>query len=113
MMKRKIKIFSAVVLSLIILMIGVGVGSVYIEPADILKAIYYNLTSSENLGNLDPNTISIIWKIRLPRAILAFVVGGALAVSGAVMQSVLTGASPRAIPSTSALGNPSFNDVSR
>lgn len=89
MMKRKIKIFSAVVLSLIILMIGVGVGSVYIEPADILKAIYYNLTSSENLGNLDPNTISIIWKIRLPRAILAFVVGGALAVSGAVMQSVL------------------------
>ena len=41
------------------------------------------------MQDIDPNIISIIWKIRLPRAILAFIVGGALAASGAVMQSVL------------------------
>ena len=34
-------------------------------------------------------SISIIWKLRLPRTLLAFLVGGAVAVSGTVMQSVL------------------------
>jgi iron complex transport system permease protein len=32
---------------------------------------------------------SIIWNLRLPRTLLAFLVGGAVAVSGSVMQSVL------------------------
>lgn len=72
-----------------ILIIGVGLGSVYIEPGEILKAISYSLNAGSDLGDLDPSTVSIIWKIRLPRALMAFVVGGALAVSGAVMQSVL------------------------
>src|SRR5690606_2126283 len=34
-------------------------------------------------------SISIVWRLRIPRTILAFIVGGALAVSGTVMQSVL------------------------
>ena len=36
-----------------------------------------------------PKDISIIWKIRLPRVLLAFLVGGCLATSGAVVQSIL------------------------
>ena len=34
-------------------------------------------------------TTSILWTIRIPRALTAFLVGGALALSGAIMQSVL------------------------
>ena len=34
-------------------------------------------------------SVSIFWSIRVPRALTAFLVGGALAVSGAVMQSLL------------------------
>jgi iron complex transport system permease protein len=34
-------------------------------------------------------SVSILWNLRLPRALLAFIVGAALSVSGAVMQSVL------------------------
>ena len=33
--------------------------------------------------------LSILWKIRIPRALCAFLVGGALAASGAVIQSIL------------------------
>ena len=36
-----------------------------------------------------PKDVSIIWKIRLPRVLLAFLVGGCLATSGAVVQSIL------------------------
>jgi iron complex transport system permease protein len=38
---------------------------------------------------LDPKTIPIVWELRFPRALLAFMAGGALSVSGAVFQSVL------------------------
>ncbi len=39
--------------------------------------------------NILPKDVSIIWKIRLPRVLLAFLVGGCLATSGAVVQSIL------------------------
>ncbi|EQK43376.1 iron ABC transporter permease [Paraclostridium bifermentans] len=38
---------------------------------------------------IDPKDISIIWSLRLPRVLLAFMVGGCLAVSGSVVQSIL------------------------
>ena len=45
-----------------------------------------NLPLNENIASPQ---VAIIWKIRLPRVLLAFIVGGCLAVSGAVIQSVL------------------------
>ena len=77
------------IVSLGIIILGVGIGSVTIAPSQILRIIYGNLIDAKAMQDIDPNIISIIWKIRLPRAILAFIVGGALAASGAVMQSVL------------------------
>lgn len=47
---------------------------------------------------IQPKDVAIIWNIRLPRVILAFVVGAALSVSGAVVQSVLK--NPLASPYT-------------
>ncbi len=41
--------------------------------------------SSDNITNSD---IYIIWNLRMPRAILAFVVGGGLSICGAAMQSI-------------------------
>ncbi|WP_373600512.1 FecCD family ABC transporter permease [Paraclostridium bifermentans] len=38
---------------------------------------------------IDPKDVSIIWSLRLPRVLLAFMVGGCLAVSGSVVQSIL------------------------
>ena len=47
---------------------------------------------------LDNNNVAIIWNLRLPRVLLAFIVGGSLSVSGAVVQSVLK--NPLASPYT-------------
>lgn len=88
-MKTSSKILLTMIVSLGIIILGVGIGSVTIAPSQILRIIYGNLIDAKAMQDIDPNIISIIWKIRLPRAILAFIVGGALAASGAVMQSVL------------------------
>lgn len=88
-MKTSRKVLITIIASLGIIVLGVGIGSVYIAPADIVRIIYGNLIDPKVMQEIDANIVSIIWKIRLPRAILAFIVGGALAASGAVMQSVL------------------------
>lgn len=86
------------VLSLLItaamLILGIGVGSVFVSPKEIFSVFGNKLfgTPAEEM------TISLIWKLRLPRVIMSFLVGGALSASGAVAQSVLK--NPLASPYT-------------
>lgn len=61
------------------LLLGVGVGPVALPPGDILAALR-DPTRPEG---------AIVWSLRLPRAVLAFLVGGALGVSGAALQALV------------------------
>ena len=70
-------------------MLGVALGSVYIPLGDILHIIVHKMFGVELPTAIKATTVSILWNLRLPRALLAFIVGSALSVSGAVMQSVL------------------------
>lgn len=88
-MKNSIKIIFSIIISIFILVIAVGIGSVYIEPANILAVIYSKIFHQPIANDIKDSLISIIWNIRLPRVLVAFLVGGALAVSGSVMQSIL------------------------
>lgn len=88
-MKTNIKIIISIILAIIILVLAVGVGSVYIEPLNILAIIYSKIFHQPITIDIKDNLISIIWDIRLPRVLVAFLVGGALAVSGSIMQSIL------------------------
>ncbi|MCL2401208.1 MAG: iron ABC transporter permease [Oscillospiraceae bacterium] len=84
----KVKIIIAICASLVVLIIGIALGSVNIPPGEILAIIRYRLTGVEFAESIN-NSTAIVWNIRLPRALLAFIAGSALSVSGAVMQSVL------------------------
>jgi iron complex transport system permease protein len=78
---------AAVVLSLVALCAGTSLGSSGIKAGETLRALavkIFPLTVDS-----DPQITAIVWELRLPRTILAFIVGGALAISGAVFQSVL------------------------
>ena len=79
-------------LTVAVFMVGVGVGSVQVDPKTIFDIILHQTglqtLSAEHATELGP-LISIIWDVRLPRVITAFVVGAALSLSGAVMQSIL------------------------
>lgn len=57
-------------------------GTVRISPADVMQALMVPVTS-------DTQTTTVIWALRLPRALTAVLVGAALAVAGTVMQAVL------------------------
>ncbi len=62
------------------LLLAVAVGAVPIAPADIVAAL---------LGGGDPSTRAIVVDLRLPRAVLAALIGAALAVAGTVFQALL------------------------
>jgi iron complex transport system permease protein len=66
---------------------GVGVGAVRIPPQDTLAIVLSHLGLARDAA-LDPQQDAILWAIRLPRVLLAAVVGAALAVSGAALQGV-------------------------
>jgi iron complex transport system permease protein len=67
-------------LLLIVLMLSPLAGAVWIRPGDFLR----HLISPD-----DGVTLSIIMKSRIPRTLLALFAGAGLAVSGAVLQSLL------------------------
>lgn len=94
----KIKILLTVCLALLILLLGVGVGSVFVSPVEIVGIIGHKLFGTALPASVEETAVSIIWSLRLPRALLAFIAGAALSVSGAVMQSVLK--NPLASPYT-------------
>lgn len=81
-------IVALVLTSIGAVVLSVGVGSVGVAPAHVLDVIGAHLlpwtdSSTDGLEN------QIVWAFRLPRALLGFVVGAALAVAGAVLQAVV------------------------
>jgi iron complex transport system permease protein len=61
------------------LVVALGVGSLALSPADLLSA----------LGSADETVRSVVFQLRLPRALAAFGCGGLLALAGALMQVLL------------------------
>ncbi|MDR1530845.1 MAG: iron ABC transporter permease [Clostridiales bacterium] len=71
------------------LILAVAVGSVFIPPDQVFGVLAGKLFGFGTGPRPDPIAESIIWSLRLPRALLAFITGAGLAVSGVIMQSVL------------------------
>jgi iron complex transport system permease protein len=94
-MKKKIALF--LMLGVLSIIAGITAGSVFISPKVIVEIILGKIFPI-NFRNVPDAYASIIWYLRLPRALLAFLVGAALAVSGSVVQSVLK--NPLASPFT-------------
>ena len=62
------------------LVLNVNTGSVNMSPVKIFKIIFMRFEE----GSVDSN---IIWRIRLPRVLMAAILGGALSVSGFQLQT--------------------------
>ncbi len=78
--KRWVFIILIALMLVLFVLIGTGLGSSRLSLSDSAKAL---------LGVGDPTNTGIVWRIRLPRVFAAVMAGMALAVSGAVMQSLL------------------------
>ena len=71
------------------LLLGVGVGSVYVSAGDILSILANRLFGAPLPEGLPASYSSMVLDMRLPRVLLAFLTGAALAAGGTVTQSVL------------------------
>ncbi len=89
MNSTRLKFSLLALISIVVLLTASGTGSVAIPMEDSLRIFAHQAFGTVLPEGIDPIVVSIFWKIRLPRALAAFVEGGALAVSGAVMQSLL------------------------
>lgn len=87
---RKASLFILLgIVCLFVLVLAMGIGSVPIAPADTANIILNQLFGLHPFGNIDELTESILWKIRIPRTLLAFIAGSGMSISGVMMQSVL------------------------
>lgn len=75
--------------ALLALLAGVGIGSVPVAPGDILAITAHQLFGAALPDHVTEIAVSLVWKMRFPRVLLAFLVGAGLGASGTVMQSVL------------------------
>lgn len=82
-MKPLVTICVAAGLLLAGIVISIGIGPVWIPPAEVLD----NLLSSPAPG-AESNAFLIIWRVRLPRIVLASLIGGGLAAAGAGYQGL-------------------------
>ncbi len=83
------KIIFSFIICIFVLLLSINLGSVHVALPDSISITLHKLFGTSLPDRISPITVSIFWKIRVPRTITAFLVGGALSVSGAVMQSLL------------------------
>ncbi len=87
--KQKPRIIAAAIVSLLIITAASSLGSSNISLGDTIMIVLHKIFRTQLPPEIDARNVSIVWLLRLPRALLAFLVGGCLAVSGAVCQSIL------------------------
>ncbi len=101
---RETSMFIGVFLLLLVIVIvsvlvAVTIGSTSIKVKDVYSVIIYEMFKMDSLLEYSKGAIhDVIWLIRLPRLVLAVVVGAGLAVCGSVMQAVVK--NPMASPYT-------------
>src|SRR6185369_4986442 len=86
---RRLVVTLAVLLALLIavMLVSIAIGGEHINLASILKIILAEVTG--RVSDVPPEQRTIIADIRLPRVLMAIVVGSALAVAGAAYQALL------------------------
>ena len=87
--RNRILLILSIPIVLLTIGIGTSIGSSNISLVDTFSILANKIFSVPLLDGIDPKQVTIIWNLRLPRVLLAFMVGGSLAVSGAIVQSVL------------------------
>ena len=79
----------AVVVLVVTLILGVGLGSVRVAPAETIAVILSRVFGIDIGVTITPATEAIVWDLRLPRVLTAMLIGCGLAVAGTTFQGLL------------------------
>jgi iron complex transport system permease protein len=75
-------------LLVVVMVLGIGIGSVRLSPSQVGQVIAGHLSGHPKVTVAD----QIVWQIRLPRVLLAALVGAALTTAGTVVQALVRNA---------------------
>lgn len=89
--RKRLLVTALLVLTVVVLVCDVGVGGGTLSVPELLRSIFTPWTAT-------PVVNQIVWNIRMPMSVTGVVVGAALAVAGAEMQTILN--NPLAEPYT-------------
>ena len=85
--KYRIMLFIGIIIIMFAFFCSGFLGSAEISPQSVLDIVRLKLFGLSSYP-IENSEITIIWNLRMPRAILAIFIGGGLALSGVVMQSI-------------------------
>jgi iron complex transport system permease protein len=85
---RRLVLPALVVLVVVSGLLAVAVGAVWVSPASSLRLLAWKLHLIGHPTNIPNATSVILFQLRLPRVLLAAVVGAGLATAGAVFQAL-------------------------
>ena len=88
-MNNRNRVIASLCAALFIIAAASSLGSSGISFMDTLSIIFHKVFRLPLKEGIDPINVSIVWLLRLPRVLLAFIAGGCLAIGGAVTQSIL------------------------
>ena len=88
-MRTGVKMGTLFLAALAAVLLGIGVGSVYVPPGDILAIVAGRIFHMPLPEHIPANYSVMVLDMRLPRVLLAFLTGAALAVCGGVRRLVL------------------------
>lgn len=89
--RNKINILIMFILLILSIVVFVNIGTANVSIRDTFKIILSNIPIVKNhinISSINKSYINIIWKIRLPRVLLAVLVGSSLSVAGAAFQGM-------------------------
>ncbi|WP_285768201.1 iron ABC transporter permease [Peribacillus sp. SI8-4] len=78
--KTGFRIGAILIFLLIFMILSIGMGSVHLSPMETIRTIF---------GSGQEMSETIVWDLRIPRVLIAILVGINLAISGALLQAVM------------------------
>lgn len=84
-----------IILPIVTALIALGIGRYLISPAEVIEAIAGRFTGNYEISDMAYKTV---WNLRIPRILLALLVGAGLSTAGCAFQSLF--ANPLATPDT-------------
>ncbi|WP_083078481.1 FecCD family ABC transporter permease [Actinobaculum suis] len=90
--RHRITIAATALLLLGAAIVAIGMGQLAISPAEVVRILWKSAAPLVGINtdhiSVSPAHLTAVLQIRLPRVILTMLIGGALAISGAVLQSL-------------------------
>lgn len=75
------------VLLLLAMTAGVAIGPLSLTPAEVWRSLTYAMGLTDS-GSVSVTQAAVVWDVRLPRVLLAALVGACLAIAGAALQGL-------------------------